>query len=168
MVLTSRSTSIKSMDRKQHDLDCLQLFLGRIRNFRESISSADVANEPSFQSILKCEKLLEDGSYSMTKAVSYLQGILLNCTVKTLAVENPLRQVKATIEEPFRSPNTTIRFTAGLTLGINIDCTLHNLDDTSNVFVLVSKIICFNSGQSIVKINEKTSYEQKIALRENY
>ena len=74
MVLTSRSSSIKSMNRKQHDLDCLQLFLDRIRRFRESISSVDTATDTGLQSILRCEKLLEEGSYSMTKAVSYLQG----------------------------------------------------------------------------------------------
>ena len=139
MVLTSRSSSIKSMDRKQHDLDCLQLFLDRIRDFRESISSTDLANDPGFQSILKCEKLLEEGSYSMTKAVSYLQGLLLNCTVKTLNVENSLREIKTKIEEPYGHSDTVLRFTAGLTLGINVDCTLENLDDTSNVFIMVSK-----------------------------
>lgn len=139
MVLTSRSSSIKSMDRKQHDLDCLQIFLGRIKHFRESISSAGIANSSSFQSILKCEKLLDEGSFSMTKAVSYLQGLLLNCTLKILDVENPLREKKATIEEPFSSSDTIIRFTAGLILGIHVDCTLHNLDDTSDVFVMVSE-----------------------------
>ena len=125
------------MDRKQHDLDCLQLFLDRIRYFRESISLTDVANDPGYQSILKCEKILEEGSYSMTKAVSYLQGLLLNCALKPLDVENPLRVVKATITEPLGSSDTILRFTAGLVLGVHLDCTLENLDDTSDVFVMV-------------------------------
>ena len=142
MVLTSRSSSIKSMDRKQHDLDCLQLFLDRIRHFRETISSTDLANDTGFQSILKCEKLLEEGSYSMTKAVSYLQNLLLNCAVKTLEVENPLREIRAKITEPVGSSDTVLRFTAGLTLGVNVDCTLENIDDTSDVFVMVIRTLC--------------------------
>ena len=127
------------MDRKQHDLDCLQLFLDRIKHFRETISSTDLANDPGFQSILKCEKLMEEGSYSMTKAVSYLQGLLLSCAVRTLDVNNPLRETRARIKEPIGSPDAILRFTAGLTLGVNLDCTLENLDDTSDVFVMVIK-----------------------------
>ncbi len=137
MVLTSRSSSIKSMDRKQHDLDCLQLFLQRIRHFRESISGVEIADDTGLQAILRCEKLLEEGSYSMTGAVSNLQGLLLNCLIRFINVENPLREVKAVMNEPSGNSDAVIRFTAGLTLGVNVDASIENLDDTSNVYIQV-------------------------------
>eukprot|EP00794_Sanderia_malayensis_P010994 gene10994-12157_t len=137
MVLTSRSSSIKSMDRKQHDLDCLQLFLRRIRHFRESMTAVGTTHDTGLQSILRCEQLLEEASYSMTKAVSNLQGLLLNCLIRPINVENPLREIKATINEPDGSSDAALKFTAGLTLGINLDAVIENVDDTSNVFIQV-------------------------------
>ena len=103
----------------------------------------ETSNDTGLQSILRCEKLLEEGSYSMTKAVSNLQGLLLNCSVRSINVENPMREVRAVINEPDGSSDAALRFTAGLTLGVHFDSCIENLDDTSNVFIQVG--IC-NKG----------------------
>ena len=132
------------MERKQQELDSLQLFLDRIRHFREDVRSLADTDHIGLETVLNCEKLLEEKSYSMAEVLSYLQNLFLTCPVKVVCSENHLRESKAIITEPTGSSDNPLRFVSGLTLGVNLHANLENVEDTSNVYVQVYKICCYS------------------------
>lgn len=75
--------------------------------------------------------------------VDHLQSLVSSHQSPPLALENQLRQASAVINEPHGGSDNPLRFTAGLTLGVDVDADIINVMHTSQVYIQVSYISNF-------------------------
>ena len=60
----------------------------------------------------------------------------------TLSLPADVRKTTAVIEEPSATSDNAIKFTAGLATTVTLVATIHNLEDTNRVSILVKSMCC--------------------------
>ncbi|XP_006820031.1 integrator complex subunit 4-like, partial [Saccoglossus kowalevskii] len=122
------------MDRNKADIQSLQLcqiYLNKLNHLQRYLSMSEITADNFTQSVFSEMHKLESSKPGII--MKFLQPLLMHHSVPALTLSNQLRRAKAIITEPSGESDNHMKFTAGLTLNINVDCILENIQDTQNI-----------------------------------
>jgi hypothetical protein len=114
--------------------------LARIRsqNKLHSPGSGEDDDESLIRTLGSFQDFVESNITKPFVIVDHLQSLVSGYRPPPLALENQLRQASAVINEPQGGSDNPLRFTAGLTLGVDVDADITNVMHTSQVYIQVS------------------------------
>ena len=112
-------------------------FLVRVKAFNRFISNHDVTIDHLSEAMVSFRGFFESNVTNTSSVADYLQQIVLRHSVTPLDIGNHLRQATAVLNEPRGGSDNPFCFTAGLTLGVNVDAEFDNVCDPSLVRVQV-------------------------------
>ena len=112
--------------------------LARIRSQNKLHGSGERNHESLIRTLGSFQDFVESNITKPFVIVDHLQSLVSSCQPPPLALENQLRQASAVINEPQGGSDNPLRFTAGLTLGVDVDADITNVMHTSQVYIQVS------------------------------
>ncbi|CAB3996489.1 Hypothetical predicted protein [Paramuricea clavata] len=111
--------------------------LARIRSQNKLNGSGERTHESLIRTLGSFQDFVESNITKPFVIVDHLQSLVSSYQPPPLALENQLRQASAVINEPQGGSDNPLRFTAGLTLGVDIDADITNVMHTSQVYIQV-------------------------------
>ncbi|XP_070538096.1 integrator complex subunit 4-like [Ptychodera flava] len=139
----------QTMERNKGEAESLQLcetFLARLNELQRYLSLSEIQPDPFTQAIFSEMHKLESSKSGII--MKFLQPLLLHHNIPALTLSNQLRRAKAVVTEPAGGSDNPLKFTAGLTLGLNVDCIIENIQDIQNIQIQIklpdnqSQLIC--------------------------
>lgn len=110
-------------------------FFKRINKFKEHVSTSSSTSD-RYNSVFALQEAVEQNLSSVTTLLDLLQKFFRGQPI-SLKIENRLRQATARIMEPTNNVDNPIRFSAGLTLAVDVVAWLKNIDNVGNIFIKV-------------------------------
>lgn len=116
--------------------------LARIRSQNKLHGSDEQKTGSLTQSLGSFQDFVESNITNPFVIVDHLQSLVTSYQEPPLTLENQVRQASAVINEPQGGSDNPLRFTAGLTLGVDVDADIKNVMHISQVYIQVSRF-CF-------------------------
>ena len=129
---SARDRSLNSM------LQIWESFLMRIKTFSNFINEENIHTDAFSAAVVSFPSFFESNITNPSEVMNYVHSIVLSYQVAQLQLANSLHQASAVINEPHGGSDNPLCFSAGLTLGINVEAVLENVGDASKVRVQVS------------------------------
>lgn len=114
-----------------------QSFLARIKHYSAILGTSGTKLDAFSEALLSFQDFFEANITKPSLIADHLQSIVLQRTISLLDLTTHLKESSAILTEPQGGSENPLSFTAGLTLGINVDATLENIADPSCVRVQV-------------------------------
>ncbi|XP_073255045.1 integrator complex subunit 4-like [Porites lutea] len=128
---SARDRSLNSM------LQIWESFLMRIKTFSNFINEENIHTDAFSAAVVSFPSFFESNITNPSEVMNYVHSIVLSYHVAQLQLTNSLHQASAVINEPHGGSDNPLCFSAGLTLGINVEAVLENVGDASKVRVQV-------------------------------
>lgn len=112
--------------------------LARIRSQNKLHGSGELNDESLIRTLGTFQNFVECNITKPLVIVDHLQSLVSSYQPPALKLENQLRQASAVINEPQGRSDNPLRFTAGLTLGVDVHADITNVMHTSQVYIQVS------------------------------
>ncbi|PFX32501.1 integrator complex subunit 4-like [Stylophora pistillata] len=112
-------------------------FLTRIKTFSNFINTENINTDAFCAEVVSFPGFFESNITNPSGVVDYVQSIMLSHEVPWLELHSSLSQASAVLNEPRGSSDNPLCFSAGLTLGINVEAMLENVPDARKVRVQV-------------------------------
>ena len=109
----------------------------RIKSFANFLNTQDAMSDPFIETMLSFPNFFEANITKPLSIAEYLLSVISSHHVPCLELGSHVRQASAVLTEPDGRSDNPLCFTAGLTLGINIDASLENIAEPGNVRVQV-------------------------------
>jgi len=119
-------------------LQVWESFLTRIKTFSHFINTENINTDAFCAEVVSFPSFFESNITNPSGVVDFVQSIMLSHEVPSLELTGSLRQACAVLNEPRGGSDNPLCFSAGLTLGINVEAVLENVADATNVRVQVS------------------------------
>lgn len=129
---STRDRSLNSM------LQVWEAFLTRIKTFSNFINTENVNTDAFCAAVISFPSFFESNITNPSGVMDYVQSVMLSHQVASLQLTTGLRQASAVLNEPRGGSDNPLCFSAGLTLGINVEAMLENVADATKVRVQVS------------------------------
>ena len=110
----------------------------RIKTFSHFINTENINTDAFCAEVVSFPSFFESNITNPSGVVDFVQSIMLSHEVPSLELTGSLRQACAVLNEPRGGSDNPLCFSAGLTLGINVEAVLENVADATNVRVQVS------------------------------
>ena len=155
---SARDRSLNSM------LQIWESFLMRIKTFSNFINEENIHTDAFSAAVVSFPSFFESNITNPSEVMNYVHSIVLSYQVAQLQFTNSLHQASAVMNEPHGGSDNPLCFSAGLTLGINVEAVLENVGDASKVRVQVSMhlslhcSLCFSAGLTL-GVNVETVLE---------
>lgn len=118
-------------------LQVWESFLSRIKTFSHFINTENINTDAFCAEVVSFPSFFESNITNPSGVVDYVQSIMLSHEVACLESTGSLRQASAVLNEPRGGSDNPLCFSAGLTLGINVEAVLENIEDATKVRVQV-------------------------------
>lgn len=128
---SARDRSLNSM------LQVWESFLMRIKTFSNFINVENINTDAFCAAVVSFPSFFESNITNPSGVMDYIHSIMLSHQVPSLQLTTSLRQASAVLNEPRGGSDNPLSFSAGLTLGINVEAMLESVADTSKVRVQV-------------------------------
>lgn len=129
-----RSTCDKSLN---SILQIWESFLMRIKAFANFINAENICADAFCEAIIFFPSFFESNITNPSVVMDYIHSVTLSHQVASLQLTSSLRQASAVLNEPRGGSDNPLCFSAGLTLGINVEAILENVSDAAKVRVQV-------------------------------
>lgn len=129
-----RSTCDKSLN---SILQIWESFLMRIKAFANFINAESICADAFCEAIIFFPSFFESNITNPSVVMDYIHSVTLSHQVASLQLTSSLRQASAVLNEPRGGSDNPLCFSAGLTLGINVEAILENVSDAAKVRVQV-------------------------------
>lgn len=129
-----RSTCDKSLN---SILQIWESFLMRIKAFANFINAENICADAFCKAIIFFPSFFESNITNPSVVMDYIHSVTLSHQVASLQLTSSLRQASAVLNEPRGGSDNPLCFSAGLTLGINVEAILENVSDAAKVRVQV-------------------------------
>ncbi|XP_029186863.2 integrator complex subunit 4-like [Acropora millepora] len=129
-----RSTCDKSLN---SILQIWESFLMRIKAFANFINAENICADAFCEAIIFFPSFFESNITNPSVVMDYIHSVMLSHQVASLQLTSSLRQASAVLNEPRGGSDNPLCFSAGLTLGINVEAILENVSDAAKVRVQV-------------------------------
>ncbi|XP_077987926.1 integrator complex subunit 4-like [Glandiceps talaboti] len=123
-----------TMNRNKGELEPLHLcekYLNRLNELQRYLSLSEIPPDSFSQAIFSEMHKLESSKPGII--MKFLQPLLLHHHIPALTLSNQLKRASAVVTEPAGGSDNPQKFTAGLTLGLNVDCVIENVQDVQNI-----------------------------------
>lgn len=129
-----RSTCDKSLN---SILQIWESFLMRIKAFANFINAENICADAFCEAIIFFPSFFESNITNPSVVMDYIHSVTLSHQVASLKLTSSLLQASAVLNEPRGGSDNPLCFSAGLTLGINVEAILENVSDAAKVRVQV-------------------------------
>lgn len=131
---SARDRSLNSM------LQVWESFLTRIKTFSNFINAENILTDAFCAAVVSFPSFFESNITNPSGVMDYVHSIMLSHQVASLQLTGSLRQASAVLSEPRGGSDNPLFFSAGLTLGINVEAMLENVEDATKVRVQVGVV----------------------------
>jgi hypothetical protein len=138
LIIYLHRNSSKALQSNSVAVSVWEQLLARIRAQNKLHGPGEVDNESLIRTLGSFQDFVESNITKPFVIVDHLQSLVSNYQPPPLTLENQLRQASAVINEPQGGSDNPLRFTAGLTLGVDVDADITNVMHTSQVYIQVS------------------------------
>jgi len=135
LLLKLRYTT-KMQGSRRVNIDMWDPLLQRLQKFRSYMTSTSSVTD-QLGKVIELQDAVELNISSVATLFGLIQEFFLSYSFDPLQIENRLRQSMARINEPKGNSDNPLRFCAGLVLSVDVDATLENVDDVSNIYIKV-------------------------------
>lgn len=118
-------------------LQVWESFLNRIKTFSNFINTENINTDAFCAEVVSFPGFFESNITNPAGVVDYIQSIMLSHEVPCLELHSSLSQASAVLNEPREGSDNPLCFSAGLTLGVNVEAILENVPDATKVKVQV-------------------------------
>lgn len=118
-------------------LQVWESFLNRIKTFSNFINTENINTDAFCAEVVSFPGFFESNITNPAGVVDYIQSIMLSHEVPCLELHSSLSQASAVLNEPRGGSDNPLCFSAGLTLGVNVEAILENVPDATKVKVQV-------------------------------
>ncbi|XP_048588029.1 integrator complex subunit 4 isoform X2 [Nematostella vectensis] len=137
LILSSQRCDTRTEKNLGSTLQVWQSFLSRVKHFSSFLRRCGAAMDDFCESIMSFQTFFESNITKPAVIAEYLQTIVLTRRPAPLQISSMLRESRAVMAEPQGGSENPRSFSAGLTLGIDIDAMLEDLPDPSNLRIQV-------------------------------
>lgn len=137
-ILVSQRSSRTSERNLNSMLQVWESFLTRIKTFSNFINAENINTDAFCAEVVSFPSFFESNITNPSGVVDYVQSIILSHEVPLLELSASLSQASAVLNEPRGGSDNPLCFSAGLTLGVNVEAILENVPDVAKVRVQVS------------------------------
>ena len=111
----------------------------RIKAFANFINAENICADAFCEAIIFFPSFFESNITNPSVVMDYIHSVMLSHQVASLQLTSSLRQASAVLNEPRGGSDNPLCFSAGLTLGINVEAILENVSDAAKVRVQVHR-----------------------------
>lgn len=137
LIIYLHRSNPKALQNNNVGVHVWEQFLARLRCHRKFDGIGNRNNESLIRTLGSFQDFVEYNITNPLVIVDYLHSLVSGYRVPALVLENQLRQTEAVISEPQGGSDNPLRFTAGLTLGVDVNAEITNITHTSQVYVQV-------------------------------
>ena len=127
----------KALQNNSVGVNVWEQLLARLRCHTKFHGSGEQDGESLIRTFGSFQDFVECNITNPLVIVDHVQSLVNTYQLRALVLENQLRQAEAVMNEPQGGSDNPLRFTAGLTLGIDVDAEITNIASTSQVYVQV-------------------------------
>ncbi|XP_028400177.1 integrator complex subunit 4-like isoform X2 [Dendronephthya gigantea] len=137
LIIYLHRNSSKALQSNSVAVSVWEQLLARIRSQNKLHCPSERNQESFIRTLSLFQEFVECNITKPSVIVDHLQSLVGSYQLRPLVLENQLRRASAVMNEPQGGCDNPIRFTAGLTLGVDVDADITNVVCTSQVFIQV-------------------------------
>lgn len=137
LIIYMHRSNPKALQNNSVGVNVWEQLLARLRCHTKFHGSGEQDGESLIRTFGSFQDFVECNITNPLVIVDHVQSLVNTYQLRALVLENQLRQAEAVMNEPQGGSDNPLRFTAGLTLGIDVDAEITNIASTSQVYVQV-------------------------------
>ena len=138
LVIYTHRNNPKALQNNTVGVRIWEQLLARLRSHTKYHGAGVRENGSLLQTLATFQDFVECNITKPFVIVDYLTSLVTQYQLPDLRLDNQLRQAEAVVNKPQGGSDNPLRFTAGLTLGVDVDAEITNITNITNVYVQVS------------------------------